>query len=217
MKRVEYSTMSGVTVPLEKQNKRKMQAEATKARIFKSAQDLIRQHGYDGTSVEMICRRARVSKGAFYHHFSSKSGLIVEGYSICDRYFDDHVAGKLEATTTEEKLVEFIRYQLEYAVETGVDLIKQLYKSQIDHGTAFFISDERSLPTILRGLVKDGQNRGELKEGYSADYISHFLLRFSRGLIYDWCLHEGAYDLVNEGVEASRRVAGIFCRTSSPA
>lgn len=209
--------MSRVTVPLEKRSKRKIQAEATKAKIFRSAQDLIRQHGYDGTSVEMICRRACVSKGAFYHHFSSKSGLIVEGYSICDRYFDDHVAGKLKATATDDKLVEFIRYQLEYAVETGIDLIKQLYKSQLDHGTAFFISDERSLPTILRDLVEEGQKRAELKEEYSADYISHFLLRFSRGLIYDWCLHEGSYDLVNEGVEASRRVVGIFRRSSFPA
>lgn len=202
--------MNTVTEPLETPSKRKVQAEATKAKIYNSAQSLIKLYGYEGTSVEMICRHAAISKGAFYHHFSSKADLIVEGYSICDRYFDDHVAGKLAATKAEDRIVEFFRCQLEYAVETGIDLIKQLYKSQIDHGTAYFISNDRSLPTILRDIVEDGQNNGELISEPSTDYISQFLLRFSRGLIYDWCLHGGSYDLIKEGLEATRRVVTIF-------
>ncbi len=195
---------------LEKTGKRKIQAEETKARIYAAAQELIKQHGYEGTSVQMICRRARISKGAFYHHFSGKADLIVEGYSICDRYFEDHVAGKLKAVKAEDKIAEFLRCQLEYAEETGIDLIKQLYKSQIDNGTAFFISKDRSLPAILRDIVREGQINGELADEPSADYISRFLLRFSRGIIYDWCLHDGSYDLLEEGVEASRRVVAIF-------
>ncbi len=202
--------------PVEKTGKRKVQAEETKAKIYRTAQELIKKHGYEGAAVEKICRLAGVSKGAFYHHFPSKADLIVEGYSLCDRYFEDHVAGELKALGAEDKLVEFIQYQLEYAVETGIDLIKQVYKSQIDHGTSFFISQDRTLPTLLNQIVKEGQNNGALSTEVSADYISQFLLRFSRGLIYDWCLHDGAYDLLALGEEAARRTAALFRADAAP-
>ncbi len=38
---------------------------------------LIRQHGYASTSVEDLCQRAGVTKGAFFHHFKSKDALAV--------------------------------------------------------------------------------------------------------------------------------------------
>ena len=33
--------------------------------------------GYDGTGVAMICERAQVSKGAFYHHFDTKQAIFL--------------------------------------------------------------------------------------------------------------------------------------------
>jgi AcrR family transcriptional regulator len=35
------------------------------------------EHGYDASGVADICRRAGVSKGAFYHHFPSKQALFL--------------------------------------------------------------------------------------------------------------------------------------------
>jgi AcrR family transcriptional regulator len=52
--------------------------EETRARILEAAVECFAQHGYDATGVAEICDRARVSKGAFYHHFSSKQALFLE-------------------------------------------------------------------------------------------------------------------------------------------
>lgn len=52
--------------------------EETHSRILNSAAVAFAEHGYDGTGVAEICRRAEVSKGAFYHHFSSKQDLFLE-------------------------------------------------------------------------------------------------------------------------------------------
>lgn len=40
--------------------------------------DLMRRSGYTATSVEEICTAAGVTKGAFFHHFSSKEALAKE-------------------------------------------------------------------------------------------------------------------------------------------
>ena len=52
--------------------------EETRSRILVAAVTEFADQGYEGTAVVEICRRAEVSKGAFYHHFSSKQELFLE-------------------------------------------------------------------------------------------------------------------------------------------
>jgi TetR/AcrR family transcriptional regulator, transcriptional repressor for nem operon len=48
-----------------------------RTRLLDAALHVIRAQGYAATSVEDICRRAGVTKGAFFHHFRSKEDLAV--------------------------------------------------------------------------------------------------------------------------------------------
>jgi AcrR family transcriptional regulator len=50
----------------------------TRSRILETALLLFGQRGYDATGVAEICSAAAVSKGAFYHHFSSKQALFLD-------------------------------------------------------------------------------------------------------------------------------------------
>lgn len=52
--------------------------EETRERILQAATTSFAEHGYDATPVKAICREAGVSKGAFYHHFSSKQDVFLE-------------------------------------------------------------------------------------------------------------------------------------------
>jgi len=49
----------------------------TRNTILETSLELISQNGYDATSVAQICQGAQISKGAFYHHFSSKQELFL--------------------------------------------------------------------------------------------------------------------------------------------
>ncbi|HEX7049936.1 MAG TPA: TetR family transcriptional regulator [Longimicrobiales bacterium] len=85
----------------------------TRTQIMDTAEALILDHGYAGTSVEAIVEAAGVTKGAFFHHFRSKMDLaraLVERYADLD-------AGLLERTMEEaerasddpaEQLVAFV-------------------------------------------------------------------------------------------------------------
>jgi AcrR family transcriptional regulator len=56
-------------------------AATTKA-ILKAARALFARHGYAEVSIDQIAQRAGYAKGAFYHHFSSKSEVfdrVLEG------------------------------------------------------------------------------------------------------------------------------------------
>jgi AcrR family transcriptional regulator len=50
--------------------------ESTRQALVDSALDLFTKRGYAGTSLETIVKRARVTKGALYHHFSGKQALF---------------------------------------------------------------------------------------------------------------------------------------------
>jgi len=49
----------------------------TRAQLLTVDEKLFSQYGYDATGVAEICSQAKVSKGAFYHHFPSKHALFM--------------------------------------------------------------------------------------------------------------------------------------------
>nr|WP_313664974.1 TetR/AcrR family transcriptional regulator [Brucella intermedia] len=53
------------------------QNPSTRSNLLDAALGVIRTKGYAATSVDDICARASLSKGAFFHHFSSKEDLAV--------------------------------------------------------------------------------------------------------------------------------------------
>jgi len=52
------------------------QAEATRAALVSAARELFGERGYAAVGTEEIVQRARVTRGALYHHFDGKEGLF---------------------------------------------------------------------------------------------------------------------------------------------
>ena len=57
-------------------------SEATRAKLVAAGRELFAKRGYAGVGTEEIVRRARVTRGALYHHFPSKLALFE---SVFDR------------------------------------------------------------------------------------------------------------------------------------
>lgn len=74
-------------------------SEATRNALVESAVDLFTEHGYTGTSLDEIARRARVTKGALYHHFAGKQGLFEAVFEAVE----SRVVERISATIHQEE------------------------------------------------------------------------------------------------------------------
>ena len=59
---------------------------------------------------------------------------------------------------------------------------------------------------LLRKVVSEGQERGEISREMSGNDIVNFYAMCERGIMYDWCIHNGEYSLK----EYAKEVMPIF-------
>lgn len=62
---------------MEVKSRRAEHAADTRRALVTAARRLISKRGYAATSLDDVCERARVTKGALYHHFRNKEDLFV--------------------------------------------------------------------------------------------------------------------------------------------
>jgi AcrR family transcriptional regulator len=72
--------------------RRAQYAEETRRGLLDAARELFAANGYVGVSIDEICRRARVTKGALYHHFRDKRDLFSAVFEEVEREWADELA-----------------------------------------------------------------------------------------------------------------------------
>ena len=62
--------------PKPEKSRREEYAEATRQALLSVGRDIFAREGYQAAGIEAIARAARVTRGAFYHHFEDKKALF---------------------------------------------------------------------------------------------------------------------------------------------
>jgi len=176
----------------------------TRRIIFETAMDLFAEKGYDGVTVDDICEKAGVAKSTFYNLFKSKDQIIVEEFLKIDTYYKE-ILEKLKRKKKShiDKMVQFITLTFKYISNQGIETIKVTYHSQIGPSVegSPVASSERPLYQIVEQIVQEAQEAGEVRTDINAAIITQTLVRFTRGVVYDWCLQNGGFDLEQAGRE----------------
>lgn len=151
------------------------------AEILDRALELVREGGLGGLTTKKIAERVGFSEPALYRHFPTKQALIL---GLMDRL--------------EEMLVMPARH---IAAESGLPALKRL--EEIVHRHVRLVREQNSLPilllaeasasddpellsrmrsifhgylSVLEGLFREGQSRGEVSGGVQADCMALMLL-----------------------------------------
>jgi AcrR family transcriptional regulator len=121
----------------------------TRERLLRAAVNLYSAKGFSGASVEDICRRARVTKGAFYHHFESKAHLIM---AIHNGFVDLQIA---EITAVIEKDLP----PEETLAEAIVVIIRNILNQKAS--ISLFMREYPAMPRDVDRAVRDSRLKYE--------------------------------------------------------
>ncbi len=141
--------------------------EETRARILEAATECFAQHGYGGTGVAEICRRAGVTKGAFYHHFPSKQALFLELLDCWLAGLDTQLeAARAGAETVPEGLMQMAGMVRQvFEAGSGQLPIFLEFLTQAAHDPAVWqatIAPYRRYQALFRDMVEAGIAEGSL-------------------------------------------------------
>lgn len=181
---------------MEEKLTRKEQAFQTRKKILDVCTEILSRCTFDEMNISMICKKAGISVGAFYHHFKNKSDIIIELYRDIDEHFMKEILPKCMELEPIEAMIQYLCEQCRYGEQAGIDSVKNVYKAQVDNGNDFFASNERGLPQGLRKLIVRAKKEGELKEDTDTEALLEQLLILSRGVIYYWCIRDGKLDML---------------------
>ena len=169
----------------------------TREKIIDAAWQLFYRQGYDDTTVEEIIEASGTSRGSFYHYFRGKDALLSTLADVFDRKYE----ALMETLDPEQDRFEQLMYlnrELFAMLENSIslDLAARLYSSQlVTRGDKALMDHNRIYFRLLRQIVLQGQERGELRGDVTANEIVRVYALCERALIYDWCLSEGDYSL----------------------
>ena len=122
---------------VEPELRRKLLIEATLRCLAK--------YGYGGTTVEVICKEAEVSRGLLSHHFNGKSDIFVQAY--------EYMSEKLDGTS---------RSLAEAAGESAMDKLEAMIKAAFTAPT--FEQESLSIWISLWNLAQVDQEISELNK-----------------------------------------------------
>ena len=89
--------MSNVSTT-RRRGRREAEAQATRDALIKAALELFTKRGYAAVGTEEIVARARVTRGALYHHFSDKRDLFRAVFERVEGGLMEGIGARMEAT-----------------------------------------------------------------------------------------------------------------------
>jgi Transcriptional regulator len=176
---------------MAKMTNRAKQAEATRNKIYECGVNLICKHGFDQVTVEQISKEAGVSVGTYYYYFESKFDLFSEIFKRADDYFENYVAGSLDAADIPGQIIQYFDRYADFSLLNGLEMVKKLYTSD----NKMFTAKGRAMQNILQSIIEKGQSAGQITRELSSEDITNILFVTARGVVFDWCLYDGSINL----------------------
>lgn len=173
--------------------------DTTKKKIVSAAWKLFYEQGYENTTIDEIVVESKTSRGSFYHYFDGKDAILESLSFMFDDKYEELVPQLDPAMSAMDKFL-FLNEELFRMVENTVplDLLAQMYSTQLITRTNRHLLDHnRVYYRVIRKIAVEGQEKGEFRQDISPNEISKIYAICERALLYDWCICDGEYSLVD--------------------
>ena len=181
----------------------------TKTKIIETAIGLAAKYGIEGLTIRDICKNANISIGAFYHHFRSKEELMDESFVIYDQALELNLK-KYSDKDPVEALKGILLDQTDFVINIPKKLIIEYYKAILSAANKGAVNTQRNYYKSVYHYVARAQENHLFKQKYSIEYITEFYIKFVRGNIIDWCLHDFSYNILKQTSNEIDLITKIF-------
>ncbi|MGB9843423.1 MAG: TetR/AcrR family transcriptional regulator [Caldisericia bacterium] len=169
-------------------NGKRIKGEETKKKIMEVGENLFSETGYDATSVQDICSKAEISKGAFFHHFPTKEFLFLE--ILNDYLFKlDNKMNEIEKKSKNsliamEKMVDILDEIFVTSKGKFTIFLEFLRKSSKDSEIMKRLSNQfQKYQKYVFSLIEKGKKEGNIKEEVDSEFISQLIISLAIGMI----------------------------------
>jgi AcrR family transcriptional regulator len=169
-------------------NRRDRQKAETLTDIMRSAEELFLEWGYEKTSMRQIAEHAGLTKGALYHHFTSKEELFEKMCGV-------HYGVLLEAArpyAADASVSCFDRIKKIIGLSRGmgishISFVSQYLRLRKDEGSVILRErlrkyDRKFTLAVLAPLLKEARERGECSFDGAPESMALFIHYIDRGL-----------------------------------
>jgi AcrR family transcriptional regulator len=148
-------------------SRREEQSEATRAALLDAARELFAKRGYAAVGTEEIVRRARVTRGALYHHFADKKDLFRGVHEQMEAGLTEAIAAQLAAADASDPLAALatgVRSFLDACTDPALARIVLLEAPSVLGWAEWREIDERYGLGLVMGGLQAAMDAGALRE-----------------------------------------------------
>jgi len=160
---------------MEESMSKKLSKEIRIESILTAAVEEFLEKGYEGASVDAIAKRAGVSKGGLYYHFTNKEVVLMEA----NRKLSEPIMDVIEKTYQNESAInglkvyvkEYLKYwvfrprelsffflSMSKALESPI--LMEYYKEYVKESTAFFVGMFQKAVDLGEAYISDPEAYG---------------------------------------------------------
>ncbi len=191
--------------------KTKEEALVTRSRILDAAEVLFQQQGVSGTSLQDIAQAAGVTRGAVYWHFADKAALFnAMMQRVCMPI--EKTATLLLGDDNSDPLLMLRTLMMgifeRVASDAQVRRVFEVATHKVEYVDELLAVRERHVQMRtehvdqLEGLLLRAQHSGTVAATPGARQMAYALHSLLDGLIQNWILEPGAFDLLCVGEHA---------------
>ena len=197
---------------MKKLNSRQRQAAEMREKIQKASFRLFDQYGFENVTMDEIAKEAGCSVGNIYHYFPNKDSLtVVMTDQVDQQYLELKERYASVEMTAAERLIDFSGEAL--VIDSREELLYQCFVHSIkypeqgvlkpDFGKVYF--------SLLEELVLDFYRSSAIRKDFSPEDIVESFIIMNRGILIEWRIEEGRFDIRARGRRMADALIRGFC------
>lgn len=173
----------------------------TKDDLVDTALRLWKEKGYRNVSVTEICRECGVTKGSYYHHFSSKKELLFYRYKMTVMHNFELYKNEIDDQKSRIRSVQMI---FELFTSSILQFNDDMILTMLSKNDEYNVFDEsyfndfipQIIPCYLQDHIIKGINTGEIREINNPSDYTEILSASLLGNLMIWCYQDKSFDLI---------------------